>query len=200
MADILNSAVVPDASLGNEPSTLVATPDPYGGNPIVTEMPWGTGAQDMMYAQDPSSVNTDAVSTSSADVLRPSVSPDGSPLIDYGQTPYVPPADPIITTGSIDWSNLGDAFKGFATGIAGVATAFSPLMAGHADLAGVGGGVGGTRGMAVPGNPGPGGVAGTRGSGAGQLRLPGGVTLPVGTVLLIGVGLAVVFAVFRGHR
>jgi hypothetical protein len=195
MGDILNSAVVPDASLGNEPSTLVATPDPYGGNPIVTEMPWGVGAQDMMYAQDPSSV------TSTADVLRPTVSPDGSPLIDYGQTPYVPPADPIISTGSIDWSQLGDGFKSFATGIAGVATAFSPLMSGHANLAGAGGGVSGTPGARVPGNPGPGGQAGTAGSGAGQLRLPGGVTLPTGTLLYVGLGLALVYLVLRGgHR
>jgi len=202
MADILNSAVVPDASLGNDPSTQVSTPDQYG-NVVITELPWGIGHQDLMYGQDPSAVNTDAVNTSTADVLRPTTSPDGGAAIDYGQTPYVPPADPVITTGSIDWSNLGTAFQGFAQGIAGVATVFAPLMSGHADLAGAGGGVGRTPGVFTPGNPAPGRRAGAPSAGAGsqsQLRLPGGVTVNTGTLLLVGLVAVVGLAVLRGHR
>jgi hypothetical protein len=198
------AATVPDASLGNEPSVLVATPDPYGGNPILTTMPWGYGHQDAMYGQDPSAVNADAVNTSTADVLRPTSSPDGSPLIDYGQTPYVPPADPVITSGSTDWSLLGDAFKSFSQGIAGVATAFAPLMSGHANLAGAGGGVGGTPGMRVPGNPGPGGrtLASTNQGGGffgtGAASPAGGMN--TGTLILVGLGVVVLFMVMSGGR
>ena len=166
----------------------VATPDPYGGNPVLTSLPWGVGAQDMTAGQPGNVQDSSAVLTSKADVLRPSPTPDGSPLIAYGQTPYVAPADPTMATTGIDWSQLGDVFKGMTSIFGSIA----PVLSGsHASLAGV-------RAPGV-GNPAPGGQPA---AGLLQFTAPGGrqVSLNSQSLVLYAVIGAVVYFVFLRRR